>query len=149
MEHCRTPLYVQDQTSLYINRAACQVHFHPYLNMTMDKRMVETKAYIHMKQYMKDKSVKRGYRLFVDSSTTYTWNFFVYTGKSVLITGRGLSYSVMELITFPHFQDLLDKDIGCCETIRKNWASSNSERAPPLKSHKSRKVSRSCVLQKC
>ena len=55
-----------------------------------------------MKQYMRDKPTKWGHKLFVlaDSATGYTWNFFVYTGKSGVdrsndCTAHGLSYSLV------------------------------------------------------
>ncbi|KAK7175582.1 hypothetical protein R3I93_002491 [Phoxinus phoxinus] len=120
---------------------ACRSFYHPRQNLSVDERMVATKAHSGMTQYMKAKPTKWGFKLFVlaDSSIGYTLDFAVYTGKSVFASGVGLAYdSVMSLVdksflgsgynvyvdnfyTSPKlFMDLYSMNFGACGTYRDN-----------------------------
>ncbi|XP_048035758.1 piggyBac transposable element-derived protein 4-like [Megalobrama amblycephala] len=78
-------------------RHACKAIYHPKRNLTVDERMVACKANTGMRQYMKAKPTKWGFKLFVlaDSSNGYTVDFSVYTGKNNFPTGHGLSYDAV------------------------------------------------------
>lgn len=120
---------------------ACKAFYHPRQNLSVDERVVATKAHTGMTQYMKAKPTKWGFKLFVlaDSSNGYAIDFAVYTGKSQFSSGTGIAYnSVMSLIKSIHlgsgynlfvdnfytspklFKDLFQMKIGACGTYREN-----------------------------
>ncbi|KTF90065.1 hypothetical protein cypCar_00047054 [Cyprinus carpio] len=131
------PLYVQ-------LRDRCKTFFHPDQNISVDERMVASKARISLKQYHRDKPTKWGYKLFVlaDSRLGYTWDFFIYEGKSPTTQNpqnKGLSYESVVALVNPNvlgtgyklyvdnfytspmlFRELLEKRIFACWTIRSN-----------------------------
>ena len=123
---------------MYTIQNACKAFYHPRRAIAVDERMVASKGHT-MRQYMKDKPTKWGFKLFVlaDSSNGYTLGFSIYTGKNHFSTGQGLSYnSVMSLIdraylgsgyhvymdnfyTSPKlFNDLYADKFGACGTYR-------------------------------
>lgn len=118
-------------------RDACRRNYHPCQEIAIDKKTVAFKAGVGLKENMKKKPDRWGYKLFVlaDSKNGYTWDFFVSRGNS----GSWLAYeSVAELIdtrtlgtgyklfvdhfyTSPVlFQALLQKKIWACGTIQTN-----------------------------
>ncbi|KAM3860425.1 piggyBac transposable element-derived protein 4-like [Diretmus argenteus] len=134
-------------------RNACQANYHPKRDLSVDERMVATKAKTGMTQYMKDKPTKWGIKMFVlaESSSGYTINFNVYTGKSQRPSVHGLSYdAVMDLIdpsylgtgyniyvdnfyTSPTlFLHLAGMKYGACGTYRENRKGCPKERANAL-----------------
>ncbi|XP_041867910.1 piggyBac transposable element-derived protein 4 [Melanotaenia boesemani] len=82
---------------------ACNSLYQPGREITIHKRMVASKDRTGFRQFTKDTATRFGYKLVVlaDSQTGYTWNFFIYQGKTENVQGEGLSYtSVMDLMNF-------------------------------------------------
>ncbi|XP_041664718.1 piggyBac transposable element-derived protein 4-like [Cheilinus undulatus] len=122
-------------------RQACNKFYHPRQNLSIDERVVATKAHTGMTQYTKAKPQRWGFKLFVlaDSSNGYTLDYDVYSGKSKFSSDEGLAYdTVMSFInraklgsgynlyvdnfyTSPKlFKDLYKMKIGACGTYRDN-----------------------------
>jgi hypothetical protein len=116
-----------------------QTHFDLGEKLTIDEMMVKFKGRSSFKQYIKEKPIKRGYKVWViaDASTGYVYNFEIYTGKSVERQGplgehvvcsmtRGLSMKFHH-IYFDNFftspllvERLLEQGIYCTGTLRRN-----------------------------
>jgi hypothetical protein len=94
--HKLCPLYPQIQE-------ACQTYYQPRQHISIDERMVASKARIAFKQYIKDKPTKWGYKLWVlaDSQTGYTYRFEIYAGKRNTPSDKGLSYDVVNNLMAP------------------------------------------------
>lgn len=70
--------------------------YHPRQHISVDERMVGTKARLGIKQYMKAKPTKWGLKFFVLADINgYTIDFKLYTGKSKTASGKGLSFDVV------------------------------------------------------
>ena len=84
---------------------ACFAQYAPRQNVSINERMVASKGRFCMKQFIKDKPVRWGFKLWVlaCSKTGYTLKFEVYTGKNLTKTANGLGYDVvMDLIREPN-----------------------------------------------
>ncbi|KAH8036522.1 hypothetical protein HPB51_001341 [Rhipicephalus microplus] len=71
--------------------------FQPYHEISVDERMVKSKARSGIRQYIRDKVVKWGYKLWVlaDPKTGYSIQFIVYTGKCEKPSANGLAFDVV------------------------------------------------------
>ena len=72
-------------------------NYRPSQFLTVDEDMCKFKGRNVMKQYMRAKIVKWGYKIWklCDSSSAYTLNFDVYTGASEAKIELGLAYAVV------------------------------------------------------
>lgn len=119
-------------------RAACRLAYHPQQHLTVNERLLAVQARSSPTQFAKRKATRWGLKLFVLSDCTgYTVDFNIYTGRSALLTGRGLSFdAVMSLVNKSYlgsgyhvycdsfytspvlFLHLYDLGFGACGTFR-------------------------------
>ena len=61
-----------------------QAHFDPGEKLTIDEMMIKFKGRSTIKQYLKQKPIKRGYKVWIlaDTLTGCVYNFQIYSGKS-------------------------------------------------------------------
>ena len=126
----------------------CQKLYQPRQNIAIDERMVKSKARFSFKQYIKNKPVKFGFKVFAlcDSSSSYLVNFKIYTGRenpqqsetglasSVVLelmspfSGQGYHLFTDNFYTSPSlYIDLRDNHktyaVGTCQVNRKGFSS--------------------------
>jgi hypothetical protein len=84
----------------------CKVLYQPSQKLAVDERMVKSKHRSGIKQFMKDKPVKWGLKVWVlaDSSNGYTVDFNVYIGKDAAseTSENGLGYDVVMKLMQPY-----------------------------------------------
>ena len=89
-------------------RKRCFDLYQPLQELSVDERMVKSKARSHMRQYIKNKPTKWGFKFWVISDPTgYTIDFDVYAGvrQTSEQSGNGLCYDVvMKLVQAFMFQ---------------------------------------------
>ena len=89
----------------YVKRR-CMDLYQPLQELSIDERMVKSKARTHFRQYIKNKATKWGFKYWVLSDPTgYTLDFNIYQGSTAVRSERGVAYdAVMELIQPFRFQ---------------------------------------------
>ena len=74
----------------------CLQFYQPCQYLSIDERMVKSKARCHLVQYMKNKPCKWGFKYWVIAdSSGYTVDFDLYAGKTVEKSSHGLAFDVV------------------------------------------------------
>lgn len=81
-------------------RNTFQSEYVPHKQVSIDEAMIPVKGRLGLKQYMKDKPVKFGIKVWVlaDAITAYCYNFDVYVGKNAGIVNQNLGLSAKVVI---------------------------------------------------
>lgn len=84
----------------------------PSRNQSIDESMIRFKGRSSLKQYMPDKPIRRGYKVWVRAdSRGYVCQFQVYEGKRNNITEKNLGH---RWVVTEHTNDLIGKDYILC-----------------------------------
>lgn len=120
--------------------------YQPEAEISVDERMVKSKAHFSFKQYIKNKPTKWGFKLWCfklwclcEARTGYTMNFMVNRGKEgEILSTNGLAYDVVMKLPSPFLdqryriymdnyytspvllKDLFEKDTYATGTMAKN-----------------------------
>ena len=86
-----------------IFRDKCKQLYQPSQYVAVDERLVKSKHRSGMRQYIANKPAKFGLKLWViaDSSNGYTYDFYVYTGKTNEVYTHGLGHHVVMKLVQP------------------------------------------------
>ena len=86
-------------------KSKCFEFYQPVKELSVDERMVKSKARSHLIQYMRNKPVKWGFKVWVIADPSgYTLDFDIYTGKgSNGKSDHGVAYGVVMKLMAPFF----------------------------------------------
>ena len=78
-----------------------QALYHPHKDVSIDEAMIPFKGRSSMKQFMPNKPVKRGFKVWVraDATNGYISEFYVYTGKEGNTVEKNLGGKVVMTLT--------------------------------------------------
>ncbi|KAK6470125.1 piggyBac transposable element-derived protein 4-like [Huso huso] len=87
-------------------RTTCQALYQPKRNLSIEERMVKSKGRSGMRQYIKDKPTRWGFKLWVMacSNTGYTYDFDVYAGSK-----EGRIYDLAKKVVLQLSQPLVNQ----------------------------------------
>jgi hypothetical protein len=138
-EHAYDPIY-KIKPLFDIVRPTYQQWYIPERELSIDESMIKFKGRLSFRQYMPNKPIKWGIKVWAECESTsgYCLDWYPYCGKDTEATGLGLSHDVVINLTrnmrgFGHhlYIDnfyssptlclaLMDHDIGVCGTVRPN-----------------------------
>ena len=81
----------------------CSELYQPCRQLSIDERMVKSKARTHFRQYIRNKPTKWGFKYWVLADVTgYTVDFNLYLGKDEVPSGNGLGFDVVMKLIKPY-----------------------------------------------
>lgn len=107
------PLLYKIQNMIDIIQKSIMTQFMPYQNITCDEIMVPFRGRIKIKQYMRDKPTKWGFKIWAIacSKTAYIYAFDIYLGKT---EKRSITEIVLDLVkTLPNVKNKVPWHLFC------------------------------------
>ena len=93
----------------------CGELYQPLQQLSVDERMVRSKARTHFRQYIRNKPTKWGFKYWVIADVTgYTLDFNLYIRNATESSGNGLGFDVVMELIHPYMPF---KDMSCSRTI--------------------------------
>ena len=85
-------------------KAKCSDLYQPCRSLSIDERMVKSKARTQFRQYIRNKPTKWGFKYWVLADVTgYTVDFDLYIGKGGTVSSNGLAYDVVMKLLQPYW----------------------------------------------
>ena len=125
-------------------KSRCFDLYQPNRQLSIDERMVKSKARTHFRQYIRNKPTKWGFKYWVLADITgYTVDFDLYLGRATQSSGKGLSYDVVRHLVQPflfqgyelycdnfYTSPTLLEDLLQCEIVATGTLNTNRKEVP-------------------